>query len=293
MTCGDNEGSWVPTSPLHWVKPGQFLGVAESADVKLKSTVKDPDPSEAPKPLLWLSHNGGIDNSCGGQVWVTSDKWGPFQGDLLHMSYGQSRLFHVMKEEINGQMQGGAVAFPLKFTSSAMRARFSPQDGQLYVTGLKGWQTNASKDGGFDRVRYTGAPVYMPKELHVHDKGVTITFTQPLDPKSAADAGNYSVEVWNYKWTGSYGSPEISTIGDNNQPAAKGKKGSQHDPLNVKSAKLLPDGKTVYLEIEGIKPVMQMKISYNVDAKDKPGVKGDIFNTIHNLGPAPVAAAGK
>lgn len=294
VTCGDNEGSWVPSSPLHWVKPGQFLGVAESSDVALKSTVAKPDPSEAPKPLLWLSHNGGIDNSSGGQVWVTSDKWGPFQGDLLCMSYGQSRLFHVMKEEINGQMQGGATAFPLKFTSSCMRGRFSTRDGQLYITGLRGWQTNAAKEGGFDRVRYTGAPVEMPKDLHVLNNGVSITFTTALDPKSASDPANYDVEVWNYKWTGGYGSPEVSTMPDDASKGktvtAKGKKSNQHDQLEVKSAKLQPDGKTVVLEIAGIKPVMQMKISYNIDTKDKPGLKGDIFNTIHNLGAGPVAA---
>jgi hypothetical protein len=200
------------------------------------------------------------------------------------MSYGQSRLFHVMKEEVNGQMQGGAVAFPLKFTSSAMRARFSPQDGQLYVTGLKGWQTNAAKDGGFDRVRYTGKPVYMPKDLHATDKGLLVTFTQPLSEKSAADPDSYSVETWNYKWASGYGSAEYSV-------ANPGKQG--HDTLKVQSARLLPDGKTVFLEVDGIKPAMQMKVDYNVDAKDKPGVKGTIFNTIHNLAPTPVADAGR
>ena len=37
-----------------------------------------------------------------------------------------------------------------------MRARFNAADGQLYVCGLKGWQTRATKDGIFQRVRYTG-----------------------------------------------------------------------------------------------------------------------------------------
>ena len=31
VTIGDNEGSWVPTSPLHWVKQGSFLGVVATA----------------------------------------------------------------------------------------------------------------------------------------------------------------------------------------------------------------------------------------------------------------------
>ena len=112
VTTGDNEGSWVPLSPLHWVKQGQFLGVVTSAHRPMKSPIQA-RPRGEPKPLMWLSHNGGVDNSCGGQVWVTSDKWGPFKGDLLFMSPTASRrLFKVMYEEVNGQMQGGAVAVP-------------------------------------------------------------------------------------------------------------------------------------------------------------------------------------
>ena len=267
VTIGDNEGSWVPSSPLHWVKPGQFLGVSDSAHgAKV----------EQPKPLFWLSHNGGVDNSTGGQAWVTSDKWGPFKGEMVHQSYGTSSLFLVLKEEVNGQMQGGAVKFPLKFTSSSMRSRFNPLDGQLYVTGLKGWQTNAALDGGFDRVRYTGKPVHMPKELHVTTKGANIKFTCSLDPSIANDAENYSVEIWNYNWTSAYGSPEVSTMPDK-------KKG--HDTLVVKSAKLSEDGTTVALEIPDIKPAMQMRIKYKIKAADGTPINSEIHNTIYNLAP--------
>ena len=30
VTTGDNEGSFVPTAPLHWVKPGSFNGVVDA-----------------------------------------------------------------------------------------------------------------------------------------------------------------------------------------------------------------------------------------------------------------------
>src|SRR5687768_18040134 len=45
--------------------------------------------------------------------------------------------------------------------------------------------------------------------LNVGDKGVTVTYTCVLDAAAAADAGNYSVEQWNYNWTSDYGSPEV------------------------------------------------------------------------------------
>ncbi len=112
-----------------------------------------------------------MDNSCGGHTWVTSDKWGPFKGELLHLSYGKSSLFSVLQEKVGDVRQGGVVKFPLKFDSGVMRGRFHPKDGQLYVAGLKGWQTNGAKDGAIQRVRYTGKPVTMPNTLHVTDKG--------------------------------------------------------------------------------------------------------------------------
>jgi hypothetical protein len=223
-----------------------------------------------------------VDNSGGGQVWVTSDAWGPFKGELLHMSYGTSSLYKVLKEEVNGQLQGGVVRFPVKFTSSAMRARFNTKDGQLYVAGLRGWQSNAAREGGIDRVRFTGAPVCMPTGLNATPKGMKLTFTSALDPAAASNAENYAVEVWNYKWTSGYGSGEYSTLPE--EPGKpKDPKKKNHDPLTVTSAKLGDDGKSVFLEIEGMKPVMQMKITMRVKAADGSPANYEVYNTIHEL----------
>src|SRR4029434_9208145 len=120
-------------------------------------------------PLCWLPM--AIDNSSGGQVWVTSRRWGPFEGHLLHTSYGKATLFHVLLEEVDGVAQGGVVQFPLRFESGIMRARFPAVDGRLYVCGLKGWQTAGARDAALQRVRYTGRPVNMPTTLHVGARG--------------------------------------------------------------------------------------------------------------------------
>ncbi|HLX62381.1 MAG TPA: DUF6797 domain-containing protein [Planctomycetota bacterium] len=271
VTIGDNEGTWVPSSPLHWVKQGSFLGVQDSAHgAKL----------EQPKPLLWLPHNseagshGSIDNSCGGQAWVTSDKWGPYKDYLLHLSYGTSSLFLVMPQEVDGQMQGAAIRIPVNFTSSAMRPRFNPKDGQLYIVGLRGWQTNAGNDGGFDRVRYTGKPVHMPATFKATAKGVELSFTTPLDKALADDAQNFMAEGWNYLYTGNYGSPEVKLDGS---------KKHGHDPFTVKSTRLSSDGKTVFLEIPDLKPCMQFKIKYNLKGADGIDMKQDVYGTIYNL----------
>lgn len=266
LSTGDNEGTWTPTCPINMVEPGGFYGVETLAHVKNAD-----DMPEYKQPLCWLSHQD-VDNSGGGQVWATSDKWGPFSGQMLHMSYGKCSLYLVMKEKLFGQWQGGVVKIPLKFTSSTMRARFNPADGQLYICGLQGWQTTAAKLAGFDRVRYTGKPVYSVSDLKVRKGEVWLTFTQPLDPAYAKDAQNYSVKRWNYQRTGNYGSPEFSVANPKNQG---------RDDVEVKSAYLSQDGKTVRLEIADLKPVMSESIQFDVKAKDGTSIKQTVYHTIN------------
>jgi len=286
VTSGDNEGTFVPRCPINWIKPGSFHGVIDSAanlsQYKTTPTVKELaqgrpthlDPSEMPKPLAWLPK--GVDNSGGGQVWVTTDKWGPFQNELLHMSYGRSSLYLVLKEDKGGQMQGGVVKFPLRFTSSAMRARVNPRDGQIYVTGLKGWQSNASKHGGFDRVRYTGKKVYMPNALRIKSNGIEIGFTQKLDPELANDADSFAIKASDIRWTHGYGSGDYQIGARQTGKYVKG-----WTTMQVKSAKLLADGKTVFVEVPDIQPVHQMEIRIDLEATDGGVINTTIWNTVH------------
>jgi hypothetical protein len=56
--------------------------------------------------------------------------------------------------------------------------------------------------------------------------------------------------------------------------------------VEVKSAKLSKDGKTVFLEIPEIAPVLQQQVTVNVKAADGGEVRVDVYQTIHNLGGA-------
>jgi hypothetical protein len=181
-----------------------------------------------------------------------------------------------MSEEVDGVTQGAVFKLPLRFASGCMRGRFNPIDNQLYVCGLKGWQTNAGNDGSLQRVRFTGQGVVMPIEFHAAKNGLFITFTDALDPKSAGDPQNWSAERWNYKWQNKYGSQEFSLI-DPKKP--------KHDEVLVEEAQLSSDGKTVWLKCEDLKPVMQMKIQYKIRDSAGKDIRGEIYNTIHKLGP--------
>lgn len=156
-----------------------------------------------------------------------------------------------------------------------MRGRFH-SDGHLYLSGLKGWQTVGLADGAFQRIRYTGRNLFVPTAFAVHQNGIRLTFNQPLKQDLAEDLGSYDAEMWNYLWSKNYGSDDYSVL----NPNAKGR-----DPLEIKSAKLSQDGKSVFLEIPSIQKSHQVALQYNLTAKNGQKKKDIFYATINKLGP--------
>ncbi len=261
------EGEWTPASQICEVKPGGWYGY--------------PGPRPAPKrplgydpPLCYIPRH--IDNSTGGQVWVASERWGPLQGQLLNLSYGRSSMQLVLRETVDGMPQGGVVPLKGRFLSGAMRGRFHPRDGQLYVTGMNGWVTNAIADGCFQRVRYTGESVDLPIELHAHENGLRVSFTEPLSGGVAENPASYRIEAWSYRYGAHYGSEEYSIA----HPDAVG-----HDAWEVRSARVLGGGRGVFLEVPAMRPAMQMHLAASLDAQGGGDASFDYYGTVHRLRP--------
>jgi hypothetical protein len=162
-----------------------------------------------------------------------------------------------------------------------MRGQFSPKDGQLYVSGLNVWQSDASKFGCLYRVRYTGKPVTMPIGIRSSKAGVALQFTSPLDEQSATDAENFSVERWNYHWGPHYGSPDVSVL----NPGRKGR-----DLVLIDSLKLSSDKKTLMIALPDMSPAMQMKIKYKIQSADGSAVDQEVYSTVNQLPAEGVAA---
>ena len=292
VTSGDNEGTWMPKCRLNWIKPGGFYGVVDTAHRDEKPTMYD-------EPICWFPKD--VDNSGGGQAWVTSGKWGPFQGRLLHTSYGTCSLYLALVDQQGDHIQGGVVKFPVNFLSGIMRPRFNAVDGQLYIAGLRGWQTSAAQDACFQRVRYTGKPANMVTGLKVTKTGLDLTFTDPVDSEDATDPDSYQVEQWNYLWCSEYGSDDYSAKTPDYQDKVRelnklrlesGKNRPEiekltkslakgRDEVKIESAKLSGDGKTVSLEIKDLKPVMQMRIRGKLKAADGKRISVEVYNTIN------------
>jgi len=263
ITAADQQGTWVPETRLDVIKPGGFYGFMPMHKRKVAPKTYDP-------PLMWIPRV--LDNSAGGQVWVPKGKGGALGGELLHFSYGRCTMMHILRDGLNG----GAVPLPVRFLSGACRGRFNPKDGHLYVTGLLGWQTAAIRDGCLQRVRYLGAELRQPIRMKVHANGIRLTFGTALDKKIAEDIDSWSAEQWNYKWTRAYGSKDWSV----KDPAKQGR-----DPVAIESAKLLPDGKSVFLQMP-MQPVHTMAIQYNLDTAAGKIFKGTFHLTVNETGAA-------
>jgi hypothetical protein len=268
MITTDQEGFWMPANRINLTRPGGFYGNLWSHAGAPRKPSEGYDP-----PICWLPAN--VDRSPAEDLWVSSEKWGPLKGRIIHTSYGMGTISLLMHEMVDGVPQGGVVQLlPKKFATGIMRGRFNPIDGQLYVCGLVGWSSNCADPGGFYRVKYTGRPLRIPVEMHVTKEGVALTFAEKLDRATAEDAGRYAVQRWQYRWTENYGSKHYLL----SDPKKEG-----HDDVNVLSAKLSEDGKTVLLKLEDLRPAMQMKIDVDVKAEDGGAVKTTIYSTINRV----------
>jgi hypothetical protein len=258
ISGADQEGNWMPATRLDFYKQGGFYG-------DMRTHHRPVPPKIYDEPYLWLPKEA--DNSAGGQVWVPKGRWGALGGHMVHLSYGRCKAYAILPD--GDRFQGAAVDMGLTFLSGSARARFQGND--LYVVGLRGWQTAAKKDGCLQRVRYTGKPFPFPVGYHVEPDGVTLTFDHPLDPKSASDMSHFKVSRWNYRWSADYGSKNWSV----NEPSKVGA-----DPVPVTAAKLGDDGKTVTLKFADMRPAMQTKVEYEVKAADGSPHKGAVYTTI-------------
>jgi putative heme-binding domain-containing protein len=261
ITVPCSEGEWTPASMICEVTP--------SAKEKPHFGYGGPRHGKPPElPLAYLPR--GLDNSSGSQVYISSAKWGPLRGQMIHLSFGTASHFLLLRDEVEGQAQGAIVPLVGDFRSGVHRGRFHPRDGQLYVSGMSGWGTYSPDDGCFQRVRYTGDAVTLPRRFHVYRNGVLVEFTQALDRAFVEKAEHHFAQCWNYRYSSGYGSPEYS-------PSHYGLPG--HDPLPIASVLLLADGRSLFLEMPDLQPVNQLHLNLGI-ARDRTC---DLFLTVHKL----------
>jgi sugar phosphate isomerase/epimerase len=280
VTVAPQQGEWTPSSQISEVRPGRYHGYGGPH-------ITPEQPLGYEPPLCWIPHS--VDNSSGSQVWLPKRNTGalspasklvprldesPLASHMLHLLWGRCGLMLVLRDTVDEASQGAVVPLPAKFLSGPNRATFNSRDGALYVAGSTGWQTSAIKDGALQRVRWTGRAAHLPVAWHAHTNGITLTFTQPLKYGTAEDVGSYAVKRWNYRYAQQYGSKDWSV----ESPEKEGR-----DDVPVKSAKLLPDGRSVFLELGDLTPVMQMEVKWNLDTADGKPMRNQLWLTLNKL----------
>ena len=267
ITATPQQGTWTPSSAIIEVKPGSYYGYGGPKATRGGAL-------GYALPLCWLPHS--FDNSSSSQVWVPAGNWGALGGQMLHLSWGRCAMMLVLRDVVDGVAQGAAVSLPGRFLSGPMRGTFSQKDGHLYVAGSTGWQTSAAKDGCLQRVRRTATVTRTPIAWHAHRNGLKLTFAEPLAKAAAEDPGSYALHQWNYRYTSSYGSKDYSVV----DPHKEGR-----DEVVVRSAKVLPDGRSVFIQTADLQPVMQMELRYNLPFTNGAMAAGPLHLTLNKLAP--------
>ncbi len=250
----DNQGDWMPASPIFRVEAGGFYGHPASLDwtpeyreAKTQASLTVPparaETDRAPA-AVWLPYKWS--RSPGNIVWDTTEgAFGPFADQVFVSELTNGMVLRGTFEEVDGVLQGWVLPF-VTGIGSVVRVAFAP-DGTL-LCGLtnRGWGGLAPADG-LARIRWTGETPFaidevqvLAREEDVRDGGFRITLTETpsttwsgaarRNPSAAATVTQYDYDYW---WE--YGSPERDT-----------------KRLEVSSVEV--DGRQVDLRIEGLEP---------------------------------------
>lgn len=266
VTAADQEGHYTPTTPLYILDKPEFHGFLSEL------LPKEQYPAPIAEPLTWIPHM--VNASAISQVWLTDAKMGPLNDALIHVGFNRPELFRVLINRRGSRPQGAVVSVARDFDVPALNAAVNPADGALYVTGFQvvGWGTTSKSLSALARLRYTGAPVVLPREVVPMDKGVLVRFDVPLDPKTATDRASYTAESWHYRRTFQYGSPHLKT---DNTPG--------QDWLTPSSAYLSKDGRSIFVGVPDMKPVQQMRLGWGLTTPDGLKVEGNTYFTPYEL----------
>ncbi len=225
----DNQGPWRGADNLQHLVPGSFQGHPGgnhwySIAPNMGPRPVDPNsPSrleterarikEFVPPACYLVY-GKIGNSSSFIACdLSNGKWGPFQKQLFVGDQSHSNVARVYLEEVNGVKQGVVFPFLQGFKSGIIAGKMDSKTGQLFVGGSdRGWGAHGGKPYCFERVDWTGKVPFEIHEMHAKPDGFELTFTEPVDPKTASDPANYKWREFTYIYRAEYGSPEVDDI---------------------------------------------------------------------------------
>ncbi len=266
VTASDQQGNYIPSTPLHVVGDAQFYGFL--SDKKPREVY----PAPIAEPLTWIPHAANA--SAMSQIWLFGARMGPLNDALVYIGFNNPELFRVLLNDRTAKLQAAVVSITKAFDFPPLHGSVDPADGQLYITGFQilGWGTTATRLAGLGRVRYTGVPSTVPSRIIPMDKGVLLRFDLPLERSTAVNPDNYSLATWHYTRTYQYGSPQFKADGT-----------TGIDLLIPASAYLSNDGHAVFVGVPGMSPVMQMRIGWSLATAGRMKFQDTAYFTPYEL----------
>jgi cytochrome c2 len=271
VTASDQQGHFVPATPIFIVPRGAYHGVPATAH---RAVV----PEETP-PILWIPHD--VDQSGASQIWTTGNTMGFGADALIHLSYGRPAAFRVFVDSTSAGLQGALIPLLNDFPAPLLNGAFNARDGNLYIAGFQIWGSRARKTTVLARVRYTGAPSPLPLEVRSGAQGVVLRFAAPLEPAVVSDLDRFEVKRWNYQRTEAYGSGHFRLDGSPGQ-----------ESMQVAAAHLSGDRRSILLLLRDMRPVMQMQVGYAVQADDGRAIRDTVYLTVNHVPEIDLAAQG-
>jgi hypothetical protein len=252
MFCVDQQGTWIMTTPIYHLRRGVFFlnqegigsqnlpGSPLKLPASLPNKVPYPDavravPQMRP-PAVWLPYTKMGRSGTDLAVCDAGGKFGPFDGQMFVAEFTDAKISRVFLEQVGGEYQGAAFPFLGGFAAGLVRLQFAP-DGSLMV-GMtsRGWTSLGTKSYGLQRVKWNGTTPFAIHEMRARPDGFELTFTAPVDARTAGNAASYSMSSYTYLYSSAYGSDEIET-----------------KPVKIVSARVGKDGRSVRLKAGGLR----------------------------------------
>lgn len=284
MFCVDQQGTWIPATPIYHLRKGAFFlnpeGIAsqELPDSPLRLSAKPPEKVPYPEavaglaemrpPAVWLPYNKMGRSGTDLAVCNAGGRFGPFDGQFMVAEFTDAKVGRVFLEKVDGEYQGAAFPFLDGFASGIVRLLFA-KDGSLMV-GMtsRGWSSLGTKAYGLQRVAWKGGGVFEIKEMRALSDGFELVFTEPVDVASAGNTGSYSMKSYTYLYSSAYGSDEI-----------------QMEQCRVASAEVARDARSVRLKVDGMRKLFVHELAANGvrSAQGAPLRHADAYYTLNRI----------
>ena len=224
----ENQGDWVGSGYITHVETGDFVG--NPAGLRWTSMSESPlslRPEDVPDtgrslfevaqelpelkpPAVWFPHTIlGISTSDIVPD-TTGGVFGPFTKQLFVGDQGHSKIARVSLEKVDGVYQGAAFPFREGFSSGVLRMAWDPEGGLMVGMTSRGWAATGKEPFGLQRLVWTGQVPFEMHSIKAMPDGFTVTFTQPVDHRTASDLASYAIESFVYKYHSTYGSPPVN-----------------------------------------------------------------------------------